>query len=221
MRAPEICADPALRPEEYEVLVRLATDLRMQTVWDAVARHGEGQESEVIRYAFIRASQTLTHRPPYPRRRKDFEARIREDAENQPVAQSSNLESTAGFASLLVEDMQRTEVAAKAFLPPSVEHALLFDWAQYIANVYSEMSARQKEWALPRIGKKAAADAPQRAFSRAISNDFRKLFRQPHDDAAAALTAVVFNLPDGPGSTTIRGRRRSADRAAHSRKKSK
>jgi hypothetical protein len=171
----------------------------MQIVWDAVARHGEGKEGELIQYAFVR---------------------IREEAiaENQPVAQSSNLERPATTASMLVEDMQRTEVAAKEFLP-SVDYALLFDWAQYIANVYGEMSARQKPWALPPIGKKAAADAPQRAFSRAISDDFQKLFGQPLDDAVAALIAVAINLPGGPGSATIRGRRRSAKRAAHSLKK--
>jgi hypothetical protein len=198
----------------------------MQTVWDAVARVAKGKEGDVIWYAFMRASSALEYRPPYPRRKKDSEARLRKEAADyQPDAH--NLGRTATTASMLVEDMQSTELAAKAFLPSvaSVEYAQLFDWAQRIANVYGELSALQQEWdrqwALPRIGKKAAADAPQRAFSRAISNDFKKLVRQPLDDAAAALTLVVFNLPDGPGSTTIRGRRRSADRAAHSRKKSK
>jgi hypothetical protein len=68
---------------------------------------------------------------------------------------------------------------------------------------------------LPEIGKKAAEDASQRAFSRAISNDFQALLGQPYHDAVAELTAVVFKLTDA-----TRVRRRSPKQAAHSRKKS-
>jgi hypothetical protein len=124
---------------------------------------------------------------------------------------------------------KRNEDIAKLLLkslPPdaSPNFEELVAWARYIADVYARLSEREKElnrsWALPPIGKKAAADAPQRAFSAAISNDFQRLFGQPLDDAAGALTEVVFNLPDGLDRDTIRGRRRSAARAAHSRKKS-
>jgi hypothetical protein len=79
--------------------------------------------------------------------------------------------------------------------------------------VYRNLSTQQeevnKDFPLPLIGKKAAKNAPERIFSAAISGDFQKLFRQPLDEAVATLTEVVFDLKNGIGSTTIRGRRRS------------
>ena len=192
----------------------------MQTVWKAVARIGGGNESNVILYAFYRSCQILPYKPPFPRLKKDMEKRVVDDAKacTKPGAKIYDLADVAVIASWLVGAMENTAPGAKVFLKndPSASFEHLLNLATYIANVYGNLSAQQSSsnnaFPLPPIGKPAAKDAPKRIFSAAMTNDFRELFDKPLDDAVAVLTDVVFNSNDDTGSTTIRGRRRSAQR---------
>jgi hypothetical protein len=216
----ELWALPDLRPDHREILARLATDLRMRDVWKAIERFGEGKESDVIQQAFARSCQALAYKPPFPRRKKDKDKRVLNDATalSRPGAKIYDLADTAAYASMLVDAMHNTAPDAKAFLtndaPASFEH--LLNWATYIAKVYANLSARERRlseaFPLPSIGKPAAKNAPERFFSAAMTNSFRELFDRPLDEAVAALTEVIFNSEDATGSTSIRGRRRSAQR---------
>jgi hypothetical protein len=209
-----------LRRDQRAILTRLATDPRMQIVWNALARIGGGNESDVILHAFLRSCQVLPYKPPFPRRKKDMEKRVFDDAKalTKPGAKIYDLADVAVIASWLVSAMENTAPDAKVFLKndPSASFEHLLNLATYIANVYGNLSAQQSSlnnaFPLPPIGKLAAKDAPKRIFSAAMTNYFRELFDKAIDDAVAVLTDVVFNSNDGTGSTTIRGRRRSAQR---------
>jgi hypothetical protein len=155
----EICAAD-LRPEKYEIVNRLAIDLKMKTVWTSLARiGGEGKEGEVIRCAFMRACQTLDFKPPFPRRKKDREAHLRREA-RALNERGFSLEFARSSTFELVQAMttKDNEVIAKLLfksLPPdaSPNFEALVAWARYTADVYAWLSEQWKElnqpWALP------------------------------------------------------------------------
>lgn len=205
-----------LRPQICAVVHRLATDLRMQIVWTEVARYGPEKAADVIECVFMRAQQAFNHSPPFPRRKKDQEAHLLAEMKTlkEPGARRYSFKSTAIFASWLIEAMQDTEGQAENFgVTPEQFHNMVAS-VHFIAAVYNRLSAQAQElnrqWPLPRIGKLAAVDAPERLFSVAISQDFKRLFGRSLDPAVAALTNVVFDSGKSPGSEIIRGRRRRA-----------
>jgi hypothetical protein len=214
----KLWALPDLRPDHLAILSRLATDPNMQTFWEAIARIGGGNESDVILLAFARSCQALEHKAPFPRRKKDREKRLLDEAAalTKPGATIYTLANTAAIASMLVDAMGNTAPAAKAFLanksPVSFEQ--LLDSARDIAHVYANLADQQDRlnmaFPLPRIGKSAAKNAPELIFSAAMTNSFLELFGSPLDGAVAILTDVIFDYDARTEGSTIRGRRRRA-----------
>src|SRR5262249_18468748 len=153
-------------------------------VWKSISRVRTGDEGDVIYWAFIRAWQALAYKPPWPRRKKDMVPRILAlSAElNKPGANRYDLSSAADFASSLVTAIANTANDAKALLGSRAVISIdqLHTWAQRIAEVYTELSAWQKNLdaaiALPPIGKPGAKDAPQRLFAAGMTKSCQELF---------------------------------------------
>jgi hypothetical protein len=191
--------------KERALLHRLASDPNMKDVWTRL-QGKEDRSVDVICRVFDAARLANSRRPPYPKRNKVAQQKWL--LEHLP---SSTLENVATSALLLRENMIATRSLALSIFPELKLDELL-EKVHCIERVYKEADERRAEYLndfqYSKSRRVTAKDAPQVAFSKSMSNYFKKQFGQPLDAVVAALTQVVFNLKEGVSEETIRKRRR-------------
>jgi hypothetical protein len=111
-----------------------------------------------------------------------------------------------GSASLTFDDLQ----------------ALIGNVAEFYRRVDQAGKAMSANVSLPAIRKANAKKAPRWVFCLTLADRFQPTFGAMLDPVVSALCDVVFDLEGaGPGSSTLRGLRRWARRAADSNQKPK
>jgi hypothetical protein len=196
--------------EQHALLGRLASDLRMREVWTKTCGH----EDEIVYWAFVYALQAKGFVPAAPKGKTAFDEWAKA---HSPVLGRSNLSSVVTFADTLLHAIAETEADARFLLSADANTGKTVDEMRksvmLVRNTYRDMQAKavpdpQFVVRVPR--KQRSKSAPQTIFTRAMSTKFQQLFGQPFDEIVAVLLSVVFDFSNGPGSSTVRGRRRSA-----------
>jgi hypothetical protein len=227
-RISELRALPTLTADDHRLLDRLATYPVMRTeVWEKLPPSAKGAEGFIILWVFLAARFAADHRPPLPRRKEEIPRYL------QKYPPTYTPENAAAFASMLLDAMKTTSYHAQECWTsqwPAHPHVTLtfenvVSIVEQIGTFYSALDEAHKKFlatiSLPDIRKKNARNAREWVFTRLLAHHFQKRFGKPLDPIIAELSAVVFDQDAGVGSSTIRGRRRSAPGAAHSSKKSK
>jgi hypothetical protein len=199
------------QPEEQHALLgRLASDLRMREVW----RKTCGHEDEIVYWAFVYALQAKGFVPAAPTGKTAFQQHASKYAS---TLGRYDVSSVVTFADMLLQAMAETEVDARFLLSANANTGKTVDEMRksvmLVRNTYRDMQAKaapDPQFAVHVPRKQRSKNAPQTIFTRAMSTKFQELFGQPLDEMVAALLSVVFDLSDGPASSTVRGRRRSA-----------
>jgi hypothetical protein len=222
----ELLAEPTLSDGDRGRLHRLATYLSMRTgVWEKLPAEARDAEDFIVLWAFLAGYFAAAHRPSWPRRKKEFPEYLRK------YPHVFTPESVATHASTLLNAMKATSDRARevwlSLWPgdPRVTFEDVVSIIEHLATFYDRLDEKHKEFlaivSLPNIRKKNARNARELLFARLLADQFQRRFGNALDPIVAELSAVVFDQAEGVGSSTIRGRRRSAPGAAHSGKKLK
>jgi hypothetical protein len=222
----QLRAIPNLTENDHRLLDRLATYLAMRAeVWEKLPPSAKGAEDFIVEWVFNAAQLAAAYRPPLPRRSGQIPEYL------QKYAPILTPEIADGRALMLLDAMKATNHYAKEAWPSlwPGDRRVTFEDAvsivEYLAAFYRRLDEKDKEFlaivSLPDIRKKNARNAGEWLFARLLATHFQGRFGKSLDPIIAALSAVVFDQDAGVGSSTIRGRRRSAPAAAHSVKKSK
>jgi hypothetical protein len=225
-RISELRALPTLTDDHHRLLDRLATYPAMRTgVWEKLPPSEKGAENFIVLWAFIGAHFAAACRPPWPRRKEEIPEYL------QKYLPIVNSEVAAGYALMLRDAMKATRDHAREAWSPlwPGDSLVTFEDAvsivEHLATFYRRCDEKDKEFlamvSLPDIRKKNARNARELLFARLLAHHFQRRFGKSLDPVIAELSAVVFDQDAGVGSSTIRGRRRSAPGAAHSAQKSK
>jgi hypothetical protein len=194
--------------EQHALLGRLASDLRMQEVW----RKTCGHEDEIVYWAFVYALLAKGFVPAPPKGKTAFEQWARDYS---PVLGRSDLSSVVTLADSLLEAMTDTEADARFLLSDKTGQTIheMRESVLLVRNTYRNMQTKappDPQFAVNVPRKQRSKSARQTIFIRAMATKFQQLFGQRFDEIGAVLLSVVFDFSDGPGSSTVRGRRRSA-----------
>jgi hypothetical protein len=221
----ELRAIPNLTESDRRLLDRLANYPVMRTeVWEKLPLSAKRAEDFIVGWVFYAAQFGAAYRPPLPRRRGQIPEYLRK---YPPILTP---EIALDRALMLVDAMKTTNHYAKEAWPSlwSGDRRVTFEEAvsivENLATFYRRLDEKDKEFlamvSIPDIRKKNARNAPEWLFARLLADHFQRRFGNTLDSIVAALSAVVFDQDTGVGSSTIRGRRRSAPGAAHSSKNS-
>ena len=209
-RLVELSAVSDLSEEQRALLGRLASDLRMREVWSKTC----GLEDEIVYWAFVYALRAKGFVPAAP---KGKTASQQHAIKYASTLGHYDVNSVVTFADMLLQAIAESEADARFLLSANANTGKTVDEMResvlLIRNTYRDMQAKaapDPQFAVHLPRKQRSKSAQQTIFNRAMSTKFQQLFGQAFDEIVAVLLSVVFDLSDGPGSSTVRGRRRSA-----------
>jgi hypothetical protein len=208
-------------PGDYSLLHRLATyQVMRDEVWSKVpAEKADTVIHEVWARARFAGAWQILHR-----NLKHLPHRLAKNAARSAKKLLYDMEQANGDLSLswpLWPDDQQIMTSAefpRAFETARAAVAKLATFYSRVDEQYKESveASNELSWVLRKKNQKKAR---QILFQRLLMKRFQELFGSPLDTVVAAISSVVFDAD--VESSTIRGRRRSAPRAAHSGKSAK
>jgi len=205
---------PFLNENDRAVLRRFATRRVMYTdVWEKLPRKPEGFAGCVIPLAIF-ALKTFPLQRPRPRSKKHVAwknwARHRSEYPRQ-----LDWQTCAGLAMNLRDVLVATSDEAWSHHwrgDPAMNRTSFALSLDALANCFQSIGAETQSFfsnlRLPPVARWDDPRAAERFFSELMSDKLEALCGRYCDPVVDALTAVAFNLPDGPGPATVRGRRR-------------
>jgi hypothetical protein len=208
---------------DYSLLHRLATyQVMRDDVWSKVA----AEKADIVIHQVVACARAAGAWQILHRNIKHLPHSLVKDAARSAKKLLHDMEQANGDLSLSwplwPDDRQ---IMTEAEFPAAFESARaavnkLATFYSRVDEQYQEIIAASNElsWVLRKKNQKKAQEI---FFQRWLMNRFRALLGKPLDTVVTALSSVVFDQDAGVGSSTIRGRRRSAPGAAHSGKKLK
>lgn len=213
--------------DDRKRLKRLGTEDLMRTdVWDKLPRSPGGLEGRFILLAFWCAREDVLRYVIEPERLPYQPLDVPWSAEPLRLGYGR----IANLAATLRDAMFESGGTVAPLWPSTGSEDATSQFCRDLATLdkihrrYFEM---EQEWRmttaiLPRVRKRKSGTVREVVFGQLISVSLLKLYRrEPNADVVAALTQVVFDLPGGVDSETVRSRWRahraaiaSAERAA-------
>lgn len=226
--------NPNTRSKLLAALIRFATHPAMHTeVWEKLRREPEGLAGSVIHWAmFLLATFSTLGDPRQPLSERIARQRwaqywlMIDDQWSNRRSGGELLSETCAVVAFRLRDVLLGAISDEEWSrlwpgdPAMKDRTHAAQFFLNAANCFQSMLAASKSVeAVLKLPPAARPDKPrvQRlVFSQIMSDDLEAACGSPYDPVVAALTAVAFDLPDGPGAGTVRGRRRmrAARRAA-------
>jgi hypothetical protein len=201
------------------LLKRLATYTAMKTeIWEKLPPQPKGFEGRVIDWVFFAYVQFLRLRRPYTKTWAKYSEWLSQGEKHQ-----LNPDPDYGFASQLA-NLLWLEICKSKF---NAE----FDWPRFwtgdanlsvdkvleildqLREFYARLDEEDRAFldTLPRVSR-WNVKGHQKFVSEYLSRRMTETYGEPLDPIVAALTEVAFDVPEGVGPETVRGRRRLAKR---------
>jgi hypothetical protein len=201
-RITELRASLGITDPNQRLLKRLATYTSMKTdVWEKLPRHPKGSEGAIIDWAF--SAHMMFH--SFPRRHGKGKAQwwITDDALITHLC--------VGLAEAICKCKSDNESYWPRFWEGdrTINTDKVLSILGHLREFYERMHVEYEELLrfLPRVNR-WSDKGHQKFFAECLSAQMKKTYGRPLDEIVAGLTNVAFDLDQGVGSETIRGRRR-------------
>jgi hypothetical protein len=210
----ELWASPlGVTDANQQLLKRLATYTSMRTeVWEKLPSNPKIPAGEIIQWAFT--AYTIFHslRRPYPRTKAKWAEWHQHQAKHQPLTDPGYV---SNLCLRLWEEIYACKLETELYWPhfwvgeKTLNPDNVLSILDHLREFYVRMHAEYEELLrlLPRVNR-WNTKAHQKFFTEFLSAQMKKTYGRPLDEMVAGLTNVAFDLDQGVGSETIRGRRR-------------
>jgi hypothetical protein len=208
------------------LLDRLANYEAMKTdVWAKLPSGLKGIEASIIDWSFNAFIIFPRLRRPYPK----TAAKWREYCKHIEKYPRLKLPADVSLQIvLLCEDISVFKTETESYWPrlwegdKSITPDDVITLLEQLRRFYLRLDEENQNIlaSLPKV-KRWNTNSAQKFFSEDLSARMRQTYGQPLDGVVAALTEVAFDLPQGVGAETIRGRRRLGRGPENSKRKSR
>jgi hypothetical protein len=212
---------------ERELLDRLATYDAMKTgVWEKLPSEAKGLEGSIIGWAWSAFVIFRRRRRPYPKTKS--KAKWDEWRKHLPRQTLPDFRHTGNLLGTVLDQMIRHYGDAQAYWQRFWEgdKNLTLDQVIAIMNQVSSFYLKVDEEyqlffrTLPEVKRWSGRKPAQKFFAEVLSKQMIDEYGQPLDPIVATLAEVAFDVVEGVGAETIRGRRRTPGKPENSRQKS-
>ena len=210
--------------ENRRLLARLATYPSMKTeVWEKLPSKPKIPKGAIIEWAFTAYTVFHSLRRPYPKTKAGVIERSEHQAKHAPLTDPAYVSHLCLW---LWEEIYKCKLETESYWPRfwkgdvtiNADKVLLI--LDQLREFYVGMHAEYQDllhW-LPRVNR-WNPKAHQKFFTEFLSARMRETYGRPFDRTVAALAEVAFDVSDGVGSETVRGRRRLGKPPEKSKKK--
>jgi hypothetical protein len=224
----ELWALPWLDDAERELLDRLATYDAMKTgVWEKLPSEPKDFEGNVIHWAWV-AFVCFRRRPrPFPKTRS--KAKWEDWARHLPKGPLPDFGHTGNLLRIVLEQMIRHYDDAQAYWQRFWEGDKNLTLDQVItitdqlSSFYLKVDTEYQVFfrSLPEVKRWSGSKPAQKFFTEYLSKRMIEAYGKPLDPIVATLAEVAFDVSEGVGAQTIRGRRRKPGKGEISRQESR
>jgi hypothetical protein len=194
-------------PEHHRIIEALASDDRMEVVWDKVGGRPDLSIEILTRSAFLYATAV-------------FLADLVQPPEKRAGLGRGCFELSS-YAKDFADALEKNRALSNEFWPEPLENLLpkLREFSKQLHDRWFALWSSLE--AIPAPNRRGPGDRQQIAYSNAIASDLEKiggLTRERQDELVAALTSVVFgqDVSKEVKAETIRTRRQRKSRAIRS-----